>query len=429
MIVKKQQTKMDIFISWLKKNGAKFPHLYVEKYKKNERGVKTKKTLESNKNIIRIPKKIIIYSDMGKQTAWGMQLQKHDENVSNPDIIYLLLFMVNNLDDEKGFYYPYYQTLPQDLSHLPVFWRETDLKYLTGSYIQEVISERKKEFMKDYKILCRACENFSTICSMKKFMWTRSIIGSRNFGIFVNNIKQSAMVPFADMLNHSPDVNTKWYYNSKKNAFLLDSTKSIKEGGEITDTYGIKCNSKYLLYYGFTLHDNSKYRNRVQMKISQQSNRGVLYKEKSKFIQDAFTCYINGDFGNGEFSSLMRFLRISNSNTEELNNISSHVNIARTPFNRRNEIATLMHLASYAKKRLKTYKKTIAANKKELAKHLPYSNAAFAIKLVIGEKLILKSILMFCKTSLDVLLFHRRISPRKLKNNMEGYILLLKQLK
>lgn len=424
-MIEKEQTKMDIFISWLKKNGAKFPHLYVEKYKKNERGVKTKKTLESNKNIIRIPKKIFIYSDMGKQTAWGMQLQKHDEKVSNPDIIYLLLFMVNNLDDERGFYYPYYQTLPQDLSHLPVFWRETDLKHLKGSHIQEVIRERKVEFMKDYKILCRACENFSTMCPVKKFMWTRSIIGSRNFGIFVDNIKQSAMVPFADMLNHSPDVNTKWYY--KKNAFLLDSTKSIKEGSEITDTYGIKCNSKYLLYYGFTLHDDSKYRNRVQIKIPQQSKKGLLYKEKSKLIRDTFTCSINWDFGNSEFSSLMRFLRIANSNTEELN--SSHVNIARTPFNRRNEIATLMHLASYAKKRLKAYKKTISTSEKELAKHLPYSNAAFAIKLVIGEKKILKNILMFCKTSLDVLLFNRRVSPRKLKNNMEGYILLLKQLK
>jgi protein-histidine N-methyltransferase len=427
MIGKKQQTKMDTFISWLKKNGAKFPHLYVEKYKKNERGVKTKKTLEPNKNIIRIPKKIIIYSEMGKQTDLGMQLQKHDENVSNPDIIYLLLFIVKNLDDENGFYYPYYQTLPKDLSHLPVFWRETDLKHLKGSYIREVIRERKKGFMKNYKILCRACENFSKICSVKKFMWTRSIIGSRNFGIFVDNIKQSAMVPFADMLNHSASVNTKWYY--KKNAFLLDSTKSIKVGGEITDTYGIKCNSKYLLYYGFTLHDNTKYRNRVQIKISQQSNRGVLYKKKNKLIQDAFTCSIDGDFGDGEFSSLMRFLRIANSNTAEFTDISSHVNITRTPFNRRNEIATLMHLASYVEKRLKAYKKTIAASEKEITKHLPYSNAAFAIKLVIGEKKILKSILMFCETSLDVLLFHRRISPRKLKNNMKGYILLLNQLK
>ena len=88
-----------------------------------------------------------------------------------------------------------------------------------------------------------------------------------------------------------------------------------------------------------------------------------------------------------------------------------------------------MHLASYAKKRLKAYKKTISTSEKELAKHLPYSNAAFAIKLVIGEKKILKNILMFCKTSLDVLLFNRRVSPRKLKNNIEGYILLLKQLK
>jgi histone-lysine N-methyltransferase SETD3 len=279
--------------------------------------------------------------------------------------------------------------------------------------------------MKNYKILGRACENFSKICSVKKFMWARSIIGSRNFGIFVDNIKQSAMVPFADMLNHSPDVNTKWYY--KKKAFFLDSTKPIKEGSEITDTYGIKCNSKYLVYYGFTLHDNAKYRNHVQIKIQQQSKRGVLYKEKNKLIQDAFTCSINGDFGNGEFVSLMCFLRIANSNTKELTNLSRH--IARTPFNKRNEIAALMHLTSYAEKRLTSYRKTTTNRKKELTKHSSYSNAAFAIKLVIGEKLILKSILMFCKTSLDVLLFHRRVSPRKLKNNMKGYILLLNQLK
>ena len=74
------------------------------------------------------------------------------------------------------------------------------------------------------------------------------------------------------------------------------------------------------------------------------------------------------------------------------------------------------------------YRLSIKENKENLKYLKPYSNAAFATKLVIGEKEILQNILHFCKLSLEVLLFKRRFSPRKLKNNMNGYILLLNDM-
>jgi protein-histidine N-methyltransferase len=419
---------INTFKNWLKKNGAKFPHLYIENYNKGERGVKTRKNLNSNKNIIYIPKKLIIYVDMGKKTDWGVQLQKYHESVSSPDITYILLFMIKNIDNKEDFFYPYYQTLPKNLNHLPIFWREKDLQFLESSYIRKEVEKRKQSFINDYGILCRACNNFADVCSEDKFMYVRSIIGSRNFGLFIDGTKQSAMVPFADMLNHSENTNTKWYYNSKKHRFVLDSVNKIKSGSEIVDTYGTKCNSKYLLYYGFTLSDDFENRNYIEIRVSQQVKTGSLFLEKNKLISNAYKCYINADFGSNEFSSLLRFLRIANASKEEFESISNHLNNGLTPISKRNEIATLSHLAFYVKKTLESYTKTIEENKKELKKLISYSNATFAVKLVIGEKKILKAISDFCKLSLEILLFNRRISKRKLKNNMNGYIILIKQL-
>jgi histone-lysine N-methyltransferase SETD3 len=40
------------------------------------------------------------------------------------------------------------------------------------------------------------------------------------------------------------------------NGFVIESEEDIEVGQEVFDSYGRKCNSRYLLSYGFTLEDN-----------------------------------------------------------------------------------------------------------------------------------------------------------------------------
>ena len=374
----KKNTKMNFFIDWLHKNGAEFPNLHIIHQKKNERGVKTRGTISKNKTVIKIPRKLLIYSDMGKNTKWGRQLQNYTKRaLISPDIIYILIYMIKRMGT-NAFHRPYFDILPRDIGHFPVFWNKSDLKYLENSHLLNLIKSRKEDLNYDYTTLCLALDGFKEFCSWGEFMWLRSIIGSRNFGISIKNKKQAAMVPLSDMLNHSmkPDVN--WHFNNTTDAFVMESNKALSSNQEISDSYGSKCNSRYLLYYGFALHDGSeKDRNTILFEISQQILKGRLYAEKLHFIKSQFKCTLTNNFSSVEFNNLMRFLRISNANKKELEIIKEKLNIALNPINKRNECAALSYLALHATRELNKYPLSIHQNKANITNieyiNIPYS--------------------------------------------------------
>lgn len=68
--------------------------------------------------------------------------------------------------------------------------------------------------------------------------------------------KTDALVPLADMLNHRLPKQTSWLYCDRSRGFVVTSLKEIPPGSEVFDSYGQKCNSRFLLNYGFVLPNN-----------------------------------------------------------------------------------------------------------------------------------------------------------------------------
>jgi hypothetical protein len=81
-------------------------------------------------------------------------------------------------------------------------------------------------------------------------------VGSRIFGLFIDGNKTDILAPFADMLNHRLPKQTTWNYLDGKEGFVIESLQDIDQGVEVFDSYGKKCNSRYLLNYGFVVDDN-----------------------------------------------------------------------------------------------------------------------------------------------------------------------------
>jgi protein-histidine N-methyltransferase len=77
------------------------------------------------------------------------------------------------------------------------------------------------------------------------------LVSSRVFGIVVEQVKTDALVPMADMLNHRLPKQTSWYYSDLLGGFVVESLREIAQGAEVFDSYGQKCNSRFLLSYGF----------------------------------------------------------------------------------------------------------------------------------------------------------------------------------
>jgi histone-lysine N-methyltransferase SETD3 len=64
------------------------------------------------------------------------------------------------------------------------------------------------------------------------------------------------MVPWADMLNHFRPRETSWTFDNSQQGFTMTSLKELSRGQQIMDSYGKKCNSKFLMHYGFAIEKN-----------------------------------------------------------------------------------------------------------------------------------------------------------------------------
>jgi hypothetical protein len=118
-----------------------------------------------------------------------------------------------------------------------------------------------KNKKKDYKILE---ENYKSNhenhvvneIDFQDFLKFRIYVCSRIFSYTKNYKEENGMVPYADLLNHSQNPNTTWYYDDVKNVFVVEATKNIKKNSEIYDSYGMKTNVQLIMYYGFSIKNN-----------------------------------------------------------------------------------------------------------------------------------------------------------------------------
>merc|ERR1719261_1492558 len=117
------------------------------------------------------------------------------------------------------------------------------MSWLEGSELVNQIRERKANIRSDYDRICEAAPEFKRF-DFNTFMWCRTAVGSRNFGIVVNGVKRTAMVPFADMLNHYRPRETSWTFNNTQQSFTVTTLKDMRVGQQVMDSYGKKCNSK-----------------------------------------------------------------------------------------------------------------------------------------------------------------------------------------
>ena len=425
----KKDKAMNTFLTWLNKKGAIFPNIYFQMYKNGERGVHAKVSIPNYETIIKIPRNLLICSSMGEKSPWGQKVSQNSTNISGLHLVYICLYMLQDMIHENKFG-PYYKILPKNFDNFPIFWNDEDKKYLEHSYLLNEIDIRKRILVKDYDKLCQILKefNFSTVCSLQMFLQLRTIVGSRNFGLWIDGKKQATMVPLGDLLNHSVTPNVKWLFEEKSNAFVMNSVHPIKSHSAISDSYGTKCNRSYILFYGFALPDNNKCRNTIYLQLNQSVGTIKIQGLRNQLISKEFSRNISSDFNSLSFRQMLTFLRIANANESELFAFLHNKLLPQNPYNKRNEAAALSDLSLKISELLNSYLIPFTQNKKNL-KILPaYSNKSFATMIVINEKRIMQEILEFTKRALEVLLFDKRISTRKLKDNIKGYMITLQTI-
>eukprot|EP00537_Pseudo-nitzschia_pungens_P013595 CAMPEP_0172395594 /NCGR_PEP_ID=MMETSP1061-20121228/20536_1 /TAXON_ID=37318 /ORGANISM="Pseudo-nitzschia pungens, Strain cf. pungens" /LENGTH=613 /DNA_ID=CAMNT_0013127225 /DNA_START=322 /DNA_END=2163 /DNA_ORIENTATION=+ len=497
--------KYERFENWLRDHGAQFDLLELREYddssttshakehehdeaeeKKEQqlptdttagdsemRGVHARTRLPPNTVCVAIPRRCLITVEMGQETPIGQAIMRSDLDLDAPKHIFLMVYLLwdRKVNGSNSFFHPYYEILPQTLSNMPIFWSPQELDYLTGSYLLQQIEDRNEAIADDYYAICQIAP-LAKICTLQEFKWARMCVCSRNFGLQIDGHRTSALVPHADMLNHYRPRETKWTFDEDRQAFTITTLQSIQAGAQVYDSYGQKCNHRFLLNYGFAVEDNRELDGFCPNEVPIELNlnpEDPLYQHKLEF-------WIRGELNlaaslapslasaaarstashakrvrvcvsNNENTRLLfSLLRAMSCSTEELRAITSPVasdmrslfmsehrssltgyyrscRDIRHPLSLRNERLSMVTLLQVISLALAQYPTSLAVDKAELLderRYPPFSNQRHAKIQVRGEKEVLYHFATWARTALEVLdVIERELKEEQQRGSVE----------
>jgi len=379
-------TVFDRFEKWLIDNGAKFPGLYFKMYGPDQRGVHCKQDIDRNRRIMYVPLKCLITDQMARQTKTGQLLISIEKRLSAPNHNQIIVFMLEDMMKKDSFFKPYYDILPKDVTNFPVFWTDKEVGYLKGSTLSGEIQQRREKIRNDYNIIGGLIPGFFDNFTFEKFLWCRTIVGSRNFTITIDGSKRTSMVPQADMLNHYRPRETSWTFENDIRCFTITSLKPLKRGQQVMDSYGKKCNSKFLLHYGFAVELNREANgvclNKIALKAKLRDEDPAL-REKLFLSPRQKKVNVSMSHQSKETREALGFMRIVVATPDECRVMGkNHVGVVSV----RNEVAAIKAVAVMCENRLKGYPTSWEEDKKRLQTLKPFTNERNALVVIAGEK-------------------------------------------
>ena len=250
-----------VFLNWLRENGAKIGKLDWPSVDPgtDSRGAIANKDIETGEFMLEIPSKLMMSPvDAFSDEDIGEILLVHKDMLRG-DTLLTVYLMHERQKQNQSFYYPYIAILPE-INNISE-WTDDELALLQDSDIiaRSHVIRRNLRTTFDRTVV-KLQEQYPHQFSPEKFSFQSFVfcwftIQARAFG---RRLPWTALVPFADCLNHG-NLQTKYDYNTENNqTFRLfpTGTNNYKMGCEVFNSYGRRPNDNLLLEYGFAMLDN-----------------------------------------------------------------------------------------------------------------------------------------------------------------------------
>jgi len=246
-----EQQRMQRFLHWLQAHGAVFPGIDI-RTSEGGRGAYASHSLLDGDMVLFVPHTLWLSADKVKESEIGTWFQHALPALRESCFLAIyLLWTIRN----DGFFKPYTDVLPRDVSDMPTNFSEADLAWLEGTSALPLIRAEIEHIDAEYRQLSKHFPpGFSF--TLDEYKWAKSVVNSRTFHLPPEDGGGAMMVPLADMMDHdAPHNNVNW--GGKPGAgFLCMVNKDVPHHAQLTLSYGRKGNAMLFYAYGFTLQDN-----------------------------------------------------------------------------------------------------------------------------------------------------------------------------
>ncbi|TYZ62704.1 hypothetical protein PybrP1_008546 [[Pythium] brassicae (nom. inval.)] len=250
------------FLDWLAANGAVFPKLQwpASSAGGRGRGVVARADITALEPMLQIPAALVI----SEQRCWQdpqlrVALEANRDVFARDDPVLALFLVREQLKGDASFFAPYLAILPFPESVQD--WSDDELAALHDRRLVAAARRRQSEIDAAYDSVFAALDashpgEFPRAqYTREKFVFAWKTIQARTFG---RRLPWTALVPFADCLNHA-NVATKYDFDVARNGMFRlfpSAATAYAAGAEVFNSYGRRSNFHLLLDYGFALRDN-----------------------------------------------------------------------------------------------------------------------------------------------------------------------------
>ncbi|XWS75911.1 hypothetical protein CRYUN_Cryun01aG0132200 [Craigia yunnanensis] len=282
---------------WLSDSGLPPQKMAIDKGKVGERGLVALKNIRKGEKLLFVPPSLFITADSEWSFPEAGQVLKQ---YYVPDWPLLATYLISEASLQKSSRWSnYISALPRQPYSL-LYWTRAELdRYLEASQIRQRAIERVTDVIGTYndlrlRIFSKYPDLFpEEVFNMETFKWSFGILFSRLVRLPSMDGKV-ALVPWADMLNHSCEVETFLDYDKSSQGVVFTTDRAYQPDEQVFISYGKKSNGELLLSYGFVPKEGTNPSDSVELPLSLKKS-DKCYKEKLEALRkhglSASQCY------------------------------------------------------------------------------------------------------------------------------------------
>ncbi|KAF8410879.1 hypothetical protein HHK36_003416 [Tetracentron sinense] len=272
---------------WLSESGLPPQKMAIERVEVGERGLVALKNIRKGENLLFVPPSLVITADSEWSCPEAGEVLKRN---FVPDWPLIATYLISEASLMKSSRWSnYISALPRQPYSL-LYWTRSELDtYLVASQIRERAIERITDVTGTYndlrlKIFSKYPHLFpDKVFNMETFKWSFGILFSRLVRL-PSMDGRVALVPWADMLNHSCEVDTFLDYDRVSKGVVFTTDRPYQPGEQVFISYGKKSNGELLLSYGFVPKEGTNPSDSVELSLSVNKS-DICYKEKLEVLR------------------------------------------------------------------------------------------------------------------------------------------------
>ncbi|CAM8978757.1 unnamed protein product [Rhodiola kirilowii] len=254
---------------WLSDSGLPPQKMAIENVEVGERGLVALTNIRKGEKLLFVPNSLFITSD----SEWSCQeAEQVLRRYSVPDWPLLATYLISEASLMKSSRWSnYISALPRQPYSL-LYWTRAELdRYSEASQIRERAIERITNVVGTYNDL-------------------RLRIFNKHPQLFPEEVRlpslndKVALVPWADMFNHSCEVQTFLDYDESSQGVVFTTDRQYQPGEQVFITYGKKSNGNLLLSYGFVPRTGTNPNDSVELSLS-VSKSDKCYSQKLEVLR------------------------------------------------------------------------------------------------------------------------------------------------